>query len=94
MTAAAPRADPRDNIPRYLLPLRLAQLFLALVVLAFGAYGVATIATPGDVLIVTAVRSPFIPLALPSSSRPLAHLLVVSYPHPPGLTQHRQSSTP
>lgn len=65
-------------------PARLSvSRFLALVVLAFGAYGVATIATPGDVLIVTAVRSPFIPLALPSSSRPLAHLLVVSYPHPP-----------
>lgn len=72
MTASHPRATPRDNIPRYLLPLRLAQLFLALVVLAFGAYGVATIATPGDVLIVTAVRSP-LPILLACPLAPNQH---------------------
>lgn len=82
MTAAA-----RDNIPRYLLPLRLVQLFLALVVLAFGAYGVATIATPGDVLIVTAVYSLPLALALPPPPSPLPPQRLT--PPPP-----RPSSTP
>ncbi|KAK1837218.1 hypothetical protein QBC39DRAFT_366742 [Podospora conica] len=57
MTTTPLRPPGRDHIPlypRYFLPLRLLQLLLALVVLGFGAYGVATIAIPGNIFIVVA----------------------------------------